>query len=130
MCTSIPVCVTTYSCPRHLGAHHLEYLRCFLLWCVCVVFLLRKFWIATKGSQNDFQISFERSLSLVVRMLQLLVFAVCLSALTGLGAPFMDKKAMEDMQERMKRLREVPGFDPEEYKRYWEEMMKNDPSKP
>lgn len=68
-------------------------------------------------------------LFLVAGMVQLLVFAVCLSALVGCGAPFMDKKAMEDMQERLKRLRDVPGFDPEEYKRYWEEMMKNDPSK-
>lgn len=63
-------------------------------------------------------------------LLQLLAFAVCLSALVGRGAPFADKKHMEDMQEKLKRLREVPGFDPEEYQRYWDEMMKNDPREP
>lgn len=62
-------------------------------------------------------------------MLQFFVFAVCLSALIGRGAPFMDKKVMEDMQERLKRLRDIPGFDAEEYKRYWDEMLKNDPRK-
>ena len=62
-------------------------------------------------------------------LLKLFVFAVFLSALAGRGAPFMDKKVMEEMQERLKRLRDVPGFDPDEYKRYWDEMLKNDPRK-
>jgi hypothetical protein len=62
-------------------------------------------------------------------LLQLFAFAVFLSALVGRGAPFMDKKVMEEMQERLKRLRDVPGFDPDEYKRYWDEMLKNDPRK-
>ena len=68
-------------------------------------------------------------LSPVMALLQLLAFTVFLSALVGQGAPFMDKKVMEDMQERLKRLRDVPGFDPDEYKRYMEEMVKNDPRK-
>lgn len=62
-------------------------------------------------------------------LVQLLAFTVCLSALVGRGAPFMDKKAMDDMQEKLKRLRDMPGFDPEEYRRYWDEMIKNDPRK-
>ena len=68
-------------------------------------------------------------LSLAMALLKLFVFAVFLSALAGRGAPFMDKKVMEEMQERLKRLRDVPGFDPDEYKRYWDEMLKNDPRK-
>ena len=75
--------------------------------------------------------SSSASLSLVMALTQLLAFTVCLSALVGRGAPFMGdrKQQMEDMQEKLRRLRAVPGFDPEEYKRYWDEMMKNDPSK-
>ena len=68
-------------------------------------------------------------LSLAMALLKLFAFAVFLSALAGRGAPFMDKKVMEEMQERLKRLRDVPGFDPDEYKRYWDEMLKNDPRK-
>ena len=68
-------------------------------------------------------------LSFAMALLQLFAFAVFLSALVGRGAPFMDKKVMEEMQERLKRLRDVPGFDPDEYKRYWDEMLKNDPRK-
>ena len=69
------------------------------------------------------------ALSFTMALLQLFAFAVFLSALVGRAAPFMDKKVMEEMQERLKRLREVPGFDPDEYKRYWDEMLKNDPRK-
>ena len=68
-------------------------------------------------------------LSLAMALTQLLVFSVCLSALVGRGAPFMDKRSMSDVEERLKKLKDLPGFDPEEYKRYWEEMVKNDPRK-
>ena len=67
--------------------------------------------------------------SFAMTVLQIFAFAVFLSALAGRGAPMMDKKVMEEMQERLKRLRDVPGFDPDEYKRYWDEMLNNDPRK-
>ena len=73
--------------------------------------------------------SSSQLLSFTMALVQLLAFTVCLSALVGRGAPFMDKKAMDDMQEKLKRLRDMPGFDPEEYRRYWDEMIKNDPRK-
>ena len=66
-----------------------------------------------------------------MRAFQVWICAVCLFTLVGLAAPLdaeAHKKQMEELRERMERLRELPGLDKEEYARYWEEAMKNDPS--
>ena len=119
------VTCTTFTIPRHLSAHYLESLSLFsLVVCFCTYYNI------LKAIEMRFGHHFRHSaLSFTMALLQLLAFAVFLSALVGRAAPFMDKKVMEEMQERLKRLREVPGFDPDEYKRYWDEMLKNDPRK-
>lgn len=70
--------------------------------------------------------------SIAMRAFQVWIFTACLLTLVGFAAPTFDheahRKQMEDLRERMKRLQDLPGLDREEYRRYWEEAMKNDPS--
>ncbi len=57
---------------------------------------------------------------------------LCAAVLTALGAPFNinkdNGKMMEEVKEKLKMLKEMPGLDEEEYLRYWKEAVKNDPS--
>lgn len=71
-------------------------------------------------------------LSFTMALLQVLAISVFLGALVGRGAPVVDNKAnvdkvMEEMKERLKKFDGFPGVDADEYKRYWDEVLKNDP---
>ncbi len=60
------------------------------------------------------------------------ILLLCTAVLTSIGAPFnMAKdhgKAIEELKEQLKKLKDLPGLNEEEYLRYWKEAVKNDPS--
>ncbi len=63
---------------------------------------------------------------------RLWLLMVCVAIVSTLGAPFDigkdHRKAMEDIKEQLKKLKDIPGLDKDEYLRYWKEAVKDDPS--
>lgn len=56
---------------------------------------------------------------------------LCLVVVSSYSAPLdaaKGRKEMEELKERLREIRDLPGLDKEEYLRYWQEMAKNDPS--
>ena len=62
------------------------------------------------------------------------LLVLCLTVLASLAAPAFNApkdhlKAMEELKEHLKKLKDLPGVDKDEYLRYWKEAVKDDPSK-
>ena len=56
---------------------------------------------------------------------------LCLVVVSSYSAPLdaaKGRKEMEELRERLREIRDMPGLDKEEYLRYWQEVAKNDPS--
>lgn len=59
------------------------------------------------------------------------LLCLCLAILASQAAPFNAPKdhvkAMEELKEHLKKLKDLPGVDNDEYMRYWKEAVKSDP---
>lgn len=68
----------------------------------------------------------------VMALARVWLVVVCVSVLASLAAPFgLNKdheKAMEELKQQLRKLKDLPGVDQEEYLRYWKEAVKDDPS--
>lgn len=80
---------------------------------------------------------------MLMAKMQLGFVLLCFVLMAGYCAPLDQraKEAREEAREALRKAREklgkgpldlpdVPGLDKEEYKRYWEELAKSNPSKP
>ncbi len=58
----------------------------------------------------------------------ILLLCVCCAMAAPLNMEKDTKKSMEYLKEQLNKLKNLPGFDNEEYLRYWKEAVNNDPS--
>ena len=84
----------------------------------------------TESSKNPLLVGAMRASQVWLALMCLMVLAGhCLPLDPHKAAKEKQKELEEQLKKRMEGLPDFPGADKEEYKRYWEEAVKNNPSK-